>query len=395
MAAKEASTGPYSLSLSMAADDTANLDLSTQAGIHAYLQGTPFASTIVDILPGGFANYSFRLRLANPYEGRGTLIAKHAKPYLKNWQTVPFALDRQRYEFEAIKRVRAWLPEDAMVTVPVVHRFDEEYHIIIMDDCGEDAVCLEDMIKSGCLTVTLSSIIGAFLGEFLGRFHTWSRNNAELSDYFKENVATKKTLIQVIYQPITDMLTAADSESELAKPQLKVTENDLGVINAMVKQTTQALLSAHDTMVMGDFRPGNIMVLLDENKELKQIYVIDWEVSTTGLRALEIGHFCAEVYFFRRSIPGCQETALALLDCFLCKYNDIVSLDYEECKQAIFQVGAWLIILGPSLYQGNEAARRQMGMEGVEMIVRCHMEDEKWLEESFFRPLLKNRKNVN
>jgi hypothetical protein len=71
------------------------LDLSTVEGVRAYLTETAFASADIAPLSGGTANYVFRLRLSVPHEGKETLVFKHAKPYVKDYQDLAFDLGRQ------------------------------------------------------------------------------------------------------------------------------------------------------------------------------------------------------------------------------------------------------------------------------------------------------------
>ena len=73
---------------------TENLDLSRVEDVQTYLTNTPFASTRIEALSGGNANFVFRLHLATPYEGRSTLVLKHAKAWVKFDKN--FALDVQR-----------------------------------------------------------------------------------------------------------------------------------------------------------------------------------------------------------------------------------------------------------------------------------------------------------
>ena len=67
----------------MTTETTSNYDLSDPTSLLSYLASTPFASTSVTSLSGGSANYTFRLHLKDEYEGRKTLVLKHAKPYVK------------------------------------------------------------------------------------------------------------------------------------------------------------------------------------------------------------------------------------------------------------------------------------------------------------------------
>lgn len=70
-------------------------DLTEPQDVRGYLSKTPFASTEVVPLSGGSANYVYRLYLKNPYEGRDTLVLKHARPYIKDHLTLAFTTERQ------------------------------------------------------------------------------------------------------------------------------------------------------------------------------------------------------------------------------------------------------------------------------------------------------------
>lgn len=70
-------------------------DLTSPQDVHDYLSKTPFASREVVPLSGGNANYVYRLWLKNPYEGRDSVVLKHARPYVKNHLTLAFAVERQ------------------------------------------------------------------------------------------------------------------------------------------------------------------------------------------------------------------------------------------------------------------------------------------------------------
>lgn len=78
--------------LPLTADD---LDLSLPADVLAYLAHTPFASTHVEPLSGGNANFVFRLHLARPYAGHATLVLKHAKSWVKWDQNFKLDVKRQ------------------------------------------------------------------------------------------------------------------------------------------------------------------------------------------------------------------------------------------------------------------------------------------------------------
>lgn len=79
----------------MTATHTSAFDLTTEAGVEAYLADTPYACTKAEALSGGLGNFVFRLHLREHYDGHQTLVLKHAEPYVKALPNVPFGVSRQ------------------------------------------------------------------------------------------------------------------------------------------------------------------------------------------------------------------------------------------------------------------------------------------------------------
>lgn len=71
------------------------LDLSRPWDVLRYLAGTPFASSRVEPISGGTANYIFRLHLERRYEGMQTLVLKHGKAWLPADRSFTLSLERQ------------------------------------------------------------------------------------------------------------------------------------------------------------------------------------------------------------------------------------------------------------------------------------------------------------
>ena len=73
-------------------------DLSRAEDVLEYLANTPFASTHVETLSGGNANFIFRLHLqnpsANPSEAK-TAVLKHAKGWSASDKSFPLTVERQ------------------------------------------------------------------------------------------------------------------------------------------------------------------------------------------------------------------------------------------------------------------------------------------------------------
>lgn len=78
------------------ADDSA--DLATIAGVRKYLINTHLASDTITVLLGGFGNFTYRIHLNDPFEGKETFILKYAAPYVAASGpsgTIPFPTERQ------------------------------------------------------------------------------------------------------------------------------------------------------------------------------------------------------------------------------------------------------------------------------------------------------------
>ncbi|KDR85563.1 hypothetical protein GALMADRAFT_234502 [Galerina marginata CBS 339.88] len=360
-------------------------DLATESGLRAYLAKTPFAGADIAPLSGGTANYVYRLRLKERYEGRATLVVKHAKPYVKDWHALAFAIERQKYEVEALRRVGAWLPHDSPVRVPAVHLFDEEEHVIIMDDAGEATITLKAFMQQGRATLAAAQQIGAAVGAFLGGMHRWGTGNAELCESVRGNAQAKKMSSWAFYGRLVDTLSGASGLPKLLDPPLVAAEEDLEVVKRVAEETTQACLDVDDTFVMGDFWPGNLMVDTDADGNLKSITVLDWELTKPGLTGMDIGQFCGEIHLLRRCHPEvCQETASAVLEHFMKEYKRTCEPDEQVVRRAITQWGTHMAILGARVEWGGKELSRTVVLEGVRILV----DGQRDLSASFVAPLL-------
>ncbi|KAF9486426.1 kinase-like protein [Pholiota conissans] len=348
----------------------ASFDLTTEEGVRAYLAETPFAGTDIEALSGGMANYVFRIRLSTPHEGKETLVFKHAKPYTKEYHDLKFDLIRQVYEVEALRRVRKWLPEDSIVTVPEVYLFDKDAHAILMEDLGENTVDLKAFMKAGGPSREMAIQIGTALGVFLGKLHHWGKDNAELCDAMKGNEQAKKMTAWAFYGKLISTLTGKDGVPKLQDPPLKVSAKDLEVIQTVADVNVKACHEAEDQFVMGDFWPGNVLVKLDAQGKLARMFVVDWELAKAGLIAVEIGQFCAEIYLLGRCIPEvCQETAPLVLEHFFAEYKREYGASEDVARQTLVRWGTHMVVLGARVNWGEKELSRAVVLEGARIVV--------------------------
>jgi 5-methylthioribose kinase len=104
-----------------------------------------------------------------------------------------------------------------------------------------------------------------------------------------------------------------------------VLENTLDALRAIVAERTAEIHHSRETLTMGDFWTGNVMVTLRpadiEGPALERVHVIDWELVKPGVAALDIGQFCAEMHTFTLFRPDTIAPASALIDAFLTAYR--------------------------------------------------------------------------
>ncbi|GLB43504.1 putative phosphotransferase enzyme family protein [Lyophyllum shimeji] len=378
--------------------DTPNTyDLTTVAGVHAYIATTPFASSAVTILSGGTGNFAYRIHLDVPFQGQETLVLKHAEPYVKNYRSMPFSLDRQRFEYEAMTRIKAWLPTDSLVTVPTIYKFDTQHNVIIMEDCGPGTLTLKDFLREGRASSTpdaadLAEIIGASLGRFIGAMHAWSRADPDgMLSLFAENTQALQLSPWATYGRVVQTLRPGEGDDvppALADPPFAVRDADVDVVRKVAGEMSAAMMAARDIFVMGDFWPGNVMVTLDSNQQLRRLYILDWELAKPGLPGVELGQFCAEMHLLQRFVPVAQDAASTVLNAFLRAYAKAYAPDVEVARNALVHWGTHLVVWTPRVPWGDKETTRKVVEEGLQIILGAAGAKEDELRRSLVGPLV-------
>ncbi|KAG2159618.1 kinase-like domain-containing protein [Suillus bovinus] len=366
----------------------ADVDLATIAGVRRYLANTRFASHTINALTGGFANFTYRIYLNDLFEGKETLVLKHAAPYVAaSGGTMALPTERQRFDVEALRLVRKMYADDDVITVPKVHLFDEEAHVMIIDDCGTDTRTLKQLVIDEALPQTVAEEIGTAIGRFLGRVHAWNKDTSFDMDIFSNNEVGKTISILVTYGRLISTLSGRDNIAALADPGLDIPEGKLAVISKLAETRSREMLSATEVLTHGDFWPGNIMVSLRREPEgstlrLEKLYVLDWELAKAGLRGLDIGQFCAEILLLQRFYASRWEETSTIMRSFLLAYRGGSGSDEELARVAIAHVGAHLVAWTPRVHWGDKEDTRKMVAEGVELLIGGAEGTLAWLEGS-------------
>ena len=284
---------------------------------------------------------------------------------------------------------------DTLVTVPEVHHFDEEAAVMIMDDCGEKSITLKALLQSGAPGVSHATIrrLGAELGTFLARLHAWGSSNGDVLDFFEGNKQARTLSAWATYGRLVETLDGTAKLPILADPSLVAPADTLATIDNIAQETTQQMITTRETLVMGDFWPGNVLLSLverDGEVDIERALVVDWELVKPGLRGLDIGQFCAEMHQMRRFHPDTEALVLELVDAFLGKYRDAYTPEAGSEEQlsavagvALTHIGAHLVAWTPrGIWTGKETIQAVV-LEGVQCLLDGHEGRRETLDKSF------------
>lgn len=265
------------------------------------------------------------------------------------------------------------MPADSLVTVPVVHLYDTIANVIIMDDCGEGFGTLKQLMLDSPPSPAIAQQIGRELGQFLARLHTWSSGNEGVLDYFDQNAQARAISVYATYGRIISTLKGQDAPPAVVDPILDITPDDLDRIQQITEQTTQEMMATKETLVMGDFWPGNVVVAWSDNSEsptIKRIYILDWELVKPGIAGLDVGQFLAEMHLLRRCRPHCAESASAVMSAFQEAYKVGRGGEVNETAgKALVHVGAHLVVWTPRNDWGTKDKTRELVQEGVRYLL--------------------------
>ncbi|KAF8596496.1 hypothetical protein BDV93DRAFT_563255 [Ceratobasidium sp. AG-I] len=186
------------------------MDLTTAAGLKAYLHDTEYAAADVQTLSGGTLAFTYRVVLKAPLQsGEASVVVKHGLGYAASDRNKSIAVERMDFEYKALKMIESSGLTSSISTVQVPRAlcYDFKTHTLIMSDLVSTRMLSEvlfECLERGDPTHIreLSSQIGAALGDFLGRFHKWTSlpEQAELRAQFLGNTASKKDRLEACYQ---------------------------------------------------------------------------------------------------------------------------------------------------------------------------------------------------
>ncbi|KAJ8593009.1 hypothetical protein M405DRAFT_859276 [Rhizopogon salebrosus TDB-379] len=136
-----------------------SVDLTIVTGVRRYLADTNFASDTITVLPGDFANFTYRVHLNDLFEGKETFILKYAPPHFAaSGGAIHLATERQKSDVEAL---------------PLVLKMHADGDIDYGP--GMDTQTLKQLVIDEALPQILAEEIGAAISRFLACMHAWNK----------------------------------------------------------------------------------------------------------------------------------------------------------------------------------------------------------------------------
>ena len=297
---------------------------------------------------------------------------------------------------DALRGVKAWLPPDARVTVPAVHHFDPVVHAVIMADAGPRSMPLKAALLADQIPASRAAALGTSLGRFLRALHTWGRHTEAgcgLREALGANVFARDIYALVNYGRLGATLRtpgAAVGGQEalpaLGDEPLGVPEETLRILEALAERREAQIRDVRgETLVMGDFWPGNVLVGVgEEEAEEAPTLVVDWEIARPGLPGLDVGQFCAELATLRRLHPERADAAGEVLKNFVHVYfaGDVGPEADETRRVALGHFGVHLAVWTPRAeWSAGVQAKRALVMDGVKCLVEGADPNRIWTDE--------------
>ncbi|OJD10913.1 hypothetical protein AJ78_08201 [Emergomyces pasteurianus Ep9510] len=381
--------------------------LTNASSVARYLKRTPFAAREVQRIQLGSTNFTYRLFLEKPYGQNAvrTAILKYAASHTADDSAVEFSADRQIYEARAMTRIpwkllmvpppasssspllplfgaeSNYSPErwrnitSAKLRVPELYMEDAMRHVIIMEDGtprpGSDEVWQErshsariffEEVPPSQQKYETAGFIGLLLGSFLARLHNWGssqENRALALASFAGNDSAKDLTIR---ETFTDFFASVERTGFVVPEALRAElESRLNCLEELVRNNLE-------TVVMGDFWPGNILLSFTEKAELDRLSVIDWEFTMLAPAFLDVGNFIGEVFLIHY-FESNDAVYIVLLEAFMKAYHGLAqAIDPEKI---LAYAGAHIMLALPRRIESVKSrATRENSRPMVEQVLK-------------------------
>ncbi|CAG8894223.1 unnamed protein product [Penicillium salamii] len=320
------------------------------------LSQTEFACSTLTRLSGGTANFVYRGTLASTGD---SIVIKHAKEYLASNENFKLDITRCDHEIailQALDSLPAHRQDNVTVKTPRMLYANPKTHTQVLEDLPNSTSALG---------------IGRALGSWLRSLHTWS---AEKKQGASENFRRDNIPMQQLkfYANYTLLIESVDNFPALLGDCRSLFEEirDLAAVELEKDDHTN-----EHGVIHGDFWTGNVLVQNDSNATT--LFIVDWELSQVGARALDLGQMIAELY--ETKLFKNLDNGLQIIQGFTKAYGPIN--DGMAYRTAI-HVGVHLICWGSRVPGwGSQEQVEEVVKVGRDIIVHAWKKDKTWFRE--------------
>ncbi|KAH8552131.1 kinase-like domain-containing protein [Umbelopsis sp. PMI_123] len=349
--------------------------ITNDAEIQAYVKQTKPESLKIDTLKklsGGVGNYVWRLQLKEGCQDMGnatSVIVKHAPPFVAAAPEIAFDPIRMNYEIVAMRITSDPTISLPNCSVPTVYSYDEVNKVAFIEDFGNSAdmktyiSTLDHPPSSG-----FAREIGTSLGQFIARLHS--------AGHARRDELTKKLDNQIAITMSRYVLY--DRAEAVLK---KFGKEDQALLEA-ANWGGEQLSTNPQTMCMGDYWTGNILISNDLTRDL-QMRVVDWELCRFAPSGMDLGQFLAETYCLNKYRQPCEEIMTAFLSAYFKEYKPTA----YDAKITIIHFGFHLIVWTP--VTGWVEDGTEIVDIGSQYVLHAWLEDWAWFKNTIFYDYLK------
>ncbi|KAF2490294.1 kinase-like protein [Lophium mytilinum] len=295
----------------------------------------------IDLLTGGTANYVWRLTM----HSGGTVIVKHAEPFVASNPSMAFPVNRMDFEARALHSLPPLLlaagAPARVQPVPLIEYVAADHMLWIADGGPRH---LKDAYSDPALDVPA---LGRDIGTWLATLHL-----ATASTDIGDN-RTGKFIYRHAYRNLHTAFEKFGFDTALAEK---------------VDAEFGALLASDDEVVChGDFWPGNVLVADDGG-----LTIADWEMVRRGCGATDVGQFAAEAFLLDR-FRGWRGLRGAFLGAFMRARGGKV--DKGLLRRVAVHWGVHIAYWPTRVEWGNKEETRELVAIGVKVLTQVLEED--------------------
>ncbi|KAJ5616366.1 hypothetical protein N7537_001480 [Penicillium hordei] len=349
------------------------------------LSPTPFACSSLTRLSGGTANFVYRGTLSSTGQ---SVVIKHTKDHSAS--NPDFKIDVTRCHFEeailqALDGLAMYTNGKITVRTPRLLDFNRETNTQVFEDLP-NSIDLKNFLLSKVshdLSESSGRALGSALGSWLRLFHHWTAEEQQIEStkILGENKVMKDLKFWVNY---TMLLDTIENFPDILEGNRDIFEKIRDLAAAELEQRS------HDNgygVIHGDFWTGNVLLpnvpLTDQSPTI--MFIVDWEMSQIGSRALDLGQMIAELYETKlfKNVDG----GVWIIQGFLEGYG---ALDNEMAFRTAIHVGVHLVCWGSRVPGwGTQKQIEEVVKLGRDLIVYGWRKDKAWFAKGTLSCLFK------